>query len=120
MVQIWEYFLAYSTITSRQGGASCYQIVLHKVCLYISLTRILMRSIVSTVFRHSTASKSPGSVAQAGLKPSRNISSLDGLRRVVPIQSQPSWHFISYFSFGVFRLSKTSNGRFPTHGRPLT
>lgn len=29
--RIWEYFLAYSTITSRQGGASCYQIVLHKV-----------------------------------------------------------------------------------------
>ncbi|KAH8598217.1 S-adenosyl-L-methionine-dependent methyltransferase [Bisporella sp. PMI_857] len=23
----WEYFLAYSTITSRQGGATCYQIV---------------------------------------------------------------------------------------------
>lgn len=29
--RIWEYFLAYSTIISRQGGASCYQIVLHKV-----------------------------------------------------------------------------------------
>jgi hypothetical protein len=28
--QIWEYFLAYSTIISRQGSASCYQIVLHK------------------------------------------------------------------------------------------
>jgi len=28
--RIWEYFLAYSTITSRQGGATCYQIVLHK------------------------------------------------------------------------------------------
>jgi cyclopropane fatty-acyl-phospholipid synthase-like methyltransferase len=24
--RIWEYFLAYSTITSRQGGATCYQI----------------------------------------------------------------------------------------------
>ena len=29
--RIWEYFLAYSTIISRQGGATCYQIVLHKV-----------------------------------------------------------------------------------------
>lgn len=28
--QIWEYFLAYSTIISRQGSATCYQIVLHK------------------------------------------------------------------------------------------
>jgi hypothetical protein len=28
--RIWEYFLAYSTIVSRQGSASCYQIVLHK------------------------------------------------------------------------------------------
>lgn len=28
--QIWEYFLAYSTITSRQGGATCYQITLVK------------------------------------------------------------------------------------------
>jgi sphingolipid C9-methyltransferase len=28
--QIWEYFLAYSTITSRQGGATCYQICLVK------------------------------------------------------------------------------------------
>lgn len=29
-LQIWEYFLAYSTITSRQGGATCYQISLVK------------------------------------------------------------------------------------------
>jgi hypothetical protein len=29
-IQIWEYFLAYSTITSRQGGATCYQICLVK------------------------------------------------------------------------------------------
>jgi len=28
--QIWEYFLASSTITSRQGGATCYQITLVK------------------------------------------------------------------------------------------
>jgi sphingolipid C9-methyltransferase len=28
--QIWEYFLAYSTSTSRQGGATCYQICLVK------------------------------------------------------------------------------------------
>ncbi|KAI9663521.1 MAG: Sphingolipid C9-methyltransferase 2 [Alyxoria varia] len=28
--RIWEYFLAYSTITSRQGGAACYQITLIK------------------------------------------------------------------------------------------
>jgi hypothetical protein len=28
--QIWEFFLAYSTIVSRQGSATCYQIVLHK------------------------------------------------------------------------------------------
>ncbi|VEU24337.1 DEKNAAC105555 [Brettanomyces naardenensis] len=28
--RIWEYFLSYSTITSRQGGAACYQIVLRK------------------------------------------------------------------------------------------
>ncbi|KAK9469392.1 S-adenosyl-L-methionine-dependent methyltransferase [Lipomyces arxii] len=28
--RIWEYFLAYSTIVSRQGGASCFQIVLRK------------------------------------------------------------------------------------------
>ena len=28
--QIWEYFLAYSTIISRQGGATCYQITLVK------------------------------------------------------------------------------------------
>lgn len=28
--RIWEYFLASSTITSRQGGATCYQIVLRK------------------------------------------------------------------------------------------
>ena len=30
MPQIWEYFLAYSTIISRQGSATCYQIVLVK------------------------------------------------------------------------------------------
>lgn len=29
-MQIWEFFLAYSTIVSRQGGATCFQIVLHK------------------------------------------------------------------------------------------
>lgn len=29
-LQIWEYFLAYSTIISREGGATCYQIVLQK------------------------------------------------------------------------------------------
>lgn len=29
--RIWEFFLAYSTIISRQGSATCYQIVLHKV-----------------------------------------------------------------------------------------
>ncbi|RPA94005.1 S-adenosyl-L-methionine-dependent methyltransferase [Choiromyces venosus 120613-1] len=28
--RIWEFFLAYSSIISRQGGATCYQIVLHK------------------------------------------------------------------------------------------
>jgi sphingolipid C9-methyltransferase len=28
--RIWEYFLAYSTITSRQGGATCYQLTLVK------------------------------------------------------------------------------------------
>lgn len=28
--QIWEYFLAYSTITSRQGGATCWQLTLVK------------------------------------------------------------------------------------------
>lgn len=28
--QIWEYFLAYSTIISRQGGATCYQITIVK------------------------------------------------------------------------------------------
>lgn len=28
--QIWEYFLAYSTIISRQGSATCYQIALVK------------------------------------------------------------------------------------------
>ncbi|OCL06554.1 S-adenosyl-L-methionine-dependent methyltransferase [Glonium stellatum] len=28
--RIWEYFLAYSTITSRQGGATCYQITMVK------------------------------------------------------------------------------------------
>ncbi|KAM7200227.1 putative fatty acid methyltransferase [Rhypophila sp. PSN 637] len=28
--KIWEYFLAYSTIISRQGSATCYQIVLQK------------------------------------------------------------------------------------------
>lgn len=30
MFQIWEYFLAYSTIIARQGSATCYQIVLVK------------------------------------------------------------------------------------------
>jgi hypothetical protein len=30
MLQIWEYFLAYSTIISRQGSATCYQITLVK------------------------------------------------------------------------------------------
>lgn len=29
-IQIWEYFLAYSTIVSRQGSATCYQICLVK------------------------------------------------------------------------------------------
>ena len=29
-LQIWEFFLAYSTIISRQGGATCYQITLVK------------------------------------------------------------------------------------------
>ncbi|KAI5795251.1 S-adenosyl-L-methionine-dependent methyltransferase [Geopyxis carbonaria] len=28
--RIWEFFLAYSTIASRQGSATCYQITLHK------------------------------------------------------------------------------------------
>lgn len=28
--RIWEFFLAWSTIASRQGSATCYQIVLHK------------------------------------------------------------------------------------------
>lgn len=28
--RIWEFFLAYSSIISRQGSATCYQIVLHK------------------------------------------------------------------------------------------
>lgn len=28
--RIWEFFLAYSTIISRQGSAACYQIVMHK------------------------------------------------------------------------------------------
>ena len=28
--QIWEYFLAYSTIIARQGSATCYQITLVK------------------------------------------------------------------------------------------
>ncbi|KAK7205754.1 S-adenosyl-L-methionine-dependent methyltransferase [Myxozyma melibiosi] len=28
--RIWEFFLAYSTITSRQGGATCFQIVCRK------------------------------------------------------------------------------------------
>lgn len=30
LCQIWEYFLAYSTIISRQGSASCFQITLVK------------------------------------------------------------------------------------------
>lgn len=30
IIQIWEYFLAYSTIVSRQGSATCYQITLVK------------------------------------------------------------------------------------------
>ena len=29
-MQIWEFFLAYSTIISRQGSATCYQITLVK------------------------------------------------------------------------------------------
>jgi sphingolipid C9-methyltransferase len=29
-LQIWEFFLAYSTIVSREGGATCYQITLVK------------------------------------------------------------------------------------------
>lgn len=29
-MQIWEYFLAYSTIVSRQGSATCFQITLVK------------------------------------------------------------------------------------------
>lgn len=29
-VQIWEYFLAYSTIVARQGSATCYQITMVK------------------------------------------------------------------------------------------
>lgn len=28
--KIWEYFLAYSTIVSRQGGATCFQITMVK------------------------------------------------------------------------------------------
>ncbi|KAK9245500.1 hypothetical protein V1506DRAFT_506422 [Lipomyces tetrasporus] len=28
--RIWEHFLAYSTIISRQGSASCFQIILHQ------------------------------------------------------------------------------------------
>lgn len=30
VLKIWEYFLAYSTIISRQGSATCYQLVLVK------------------------------------------------------------------------------------------
>lgn len=30
MIQIWEFFLAYSTIVSRQGSATCFQITLVK------------------------------------------------------------------------------------------
>lgn len=29
-MQIWEFFLAYSIIISRQGGATCYQITMVK------------------------------------------------------------------------------------------
>ena len=28
--RVWEYFLSSSVIASRQGSATCYQIVLHK------------------------------------------------------------------------------------------
>jgi hypothetical protein len=28
--RIWEFFLAFSVIASRQGGGTCYQIVMHK------------------------------------------------------------------------------------------
>jgi hypothetical protein len=30
LIQIWEFFLAYSTIISRQGSATCFQITLVK------------------------------------------------------------------------------------------
>lgn len=30
LLQIWEYFLAYSTIISRQGSATCFQITMVK------------------------------------------------------------------------------------------
>ena len=30
LIQIWEFFLAWSTIISRQGSATCYQITLVK------------------------------------------------------------------------------------------
>lgn len=33
--RIWEFFLAWSVIASRQGSATCYQIVAHKnSCLF--------------------------------------------------------------------------------------
>ena len=75
--RIWEYFLAYSTIISRQGGASCYQIVLHKVYPIIYLSnnnRISMHSIALTAFPRSTVLKFLNWAEQAGPKASQNIS----------------------------------------------
>ena len=75
--RIWEYFLAYSTIVSRQGGASCYQILLHKVSytsFFLTKSRISMHSIALTAFPRNSASKFREWAGQVGLKVLKDIS----------------------------------------------
>jgi cyclopropane fatty-acyl-phospholipid synthase-like methyltransferase len=39
--RVWEFFLAWSTIISRQGSATCYQIVCHKNSSRFDRTRFI-------------------------------------------------------------------------------
>ena len=75
--RIWEYFLAYSTIVSRQGSATCYQILLHKVpsrLFVLTKYRILMHSIVLTAFPRNSVLKFREWAGQVGLKVLKDIS----------------------------------------------
>lgn len=46
-VRIWELFLGWSTIVSRQGSATCYQITMHKNSNGIDRTRYITKRLLA-------------------------------------------------------------------------